>query len=526
VPTHIYVTLKNTAMKKSFYYSGIYVIVVLISLFATRNAKALEKEYFFKDVGTTEAYITNGSCYLTNYHWDQGMVDSNGNIYYVFVNNYKLSLFKSTDDGLTWSEEKVATSQDGNIHAAMLGLTADDKPLIVYTANPYFINGSVGYFYEFQFDAYGAVKEESGWKFKTLYTHSTNSGLKPYGIITLKSGIVDIILTQYGWYNYGGELYEVTYDSSTSTWSSLTTIKKFNDRSVDHFTLYVCKLAADEDDNIICVYQRHCDNSSYVNLEVMKKGASGWTGPEVILANSDYRTYNCFDIDFDRHGHCYFGYFIPYGTNGPELYLGHNTVIELEKFQVFTPQDTLVKMSFHPYPDGVAYLYFNFKNTLPEIWKLSESGLEKTNYLPSFEEKDADDVKRFLYQIPLKNNFTNSPGLRAFTNRYVGKNGSTVLEYPIVFAKADISPGSSAMTEIENTDEMFNVYPNFGNGNFRLEIYNKSLSKTFRLYNSVGQLVRIIDTSQQSEIDFSNSPAGLYIIRNEKCKESVYYLKY
>jgi hypothetical protein len=317
------------------------------------------------------------------------------------------------------------------------------------------------------------------------------------------------------------------------------TIKIFNDRPVDHSTFHVCKLAEGENDTIICVYQRHATDVKYHNLEVIMKGEGGWTDEEVILEKNDYHTYNRFDLDYDRHGHLYFTYFMPHGPEGPELYIAHNSVREFEKHTVFDAADTLRKISVHPYPDGVAYLYLNFKDSLPEVWKLSEAGLEPTGFLPEFEAEDSADVMRFHYQVPFKNNFSvlpgnesadnkTGPGLFAFTNRYAGREGSTVFEYPIVFVSADL--------EKEETEEpsgrdlhpgsSFKVYPNPGNGIFRVISGDVTAPVLFHVYDITGAMVGSFILNEERLVDLSSLASGIYFIRSTTDGLTAKYVKW
>lgn len=498
-------------------------ILLLISL--SNAMLAQENQYSLTDVAQTEAYTSIGFCRTSNYFWDQGVIDSEGNIYFVFVDNYKLFYHVSEDDGATWTSHQVMTSQDGHIFTARLALTPDGKLVIAYVANMGFVSGSVSYGSEFAYDLYGAVLKAEGWEFTSLATNSSNSGLIPYGIITTKSGLVHIILSKDGWWNYGGELYEVMYDEVAGTWSGVETIKIFNDRPVNKGTFHICKLAEGQNDSIICVYQRHASIDSHNNLEMIKKGADGWTEPEVILANSNYNTYNRFDLDYDRHGHYYFGYFIPFGPNGPEIYVGHNSMRDLTKYELFAQEDTLRKISIHPHPDAEAYIYLNFKDTFPKILKFSESGLELTSYLPEFTQADSMDVMRFHYQIPIKNNFSMSSGLQSFTNRYQGKEGNTVLSYPLVYVGANLKEVGTEGVEPEVTGS-FGIYPNPGNGIIHFKGKEGSGSpEQLRVYNATGMMVRIIQLKGGEQADISDLPGGLYFIRDTEGASVAKYIK-
>ena len=516
--------------------------VVLAACLSTISipSGAQAEQYFFSEMGTTESYLSNGYCRTLNYYWDQALIGPEGNIYFVIVDNYKLYYYVSSDKGETWEKHFIDTGHAGNVYTAMAGMTADGRLVIVFTFNADFTaSGTVAFGSEFHYTVMGAVQNGESWDVDLIRYPIGNSGLLPFGTITTKSGLVHVILYKYGWMNYGGELHEVMYDPNENSWSELETIKVFNDRPIDHSTFHVCKLAEGENDTIICVYQRHANDSKYNNLEVVMKGADGWTDEEVILENSDYATYNRFDLDYDRHGHMYFTYFIPHGPEGPELYIAHNSVRQFEKHTVFAATDTLRKISVHPYPDGVAYLYLNFKDSLPEIWKLSEEGLEPTGFLPEFEAADSLDVMRFHYQVPIKNNFSvlpgsgegeseTGPGLFAFTNRSAGRDGSTVFSYPLVFVSADLEkevttePSSSQLF----AGNSFRIYPNPGNGIVRIDTRHGEAAPLFQVYDITGSRAVSFRLEDPGKVDLTGLPGGIYFIRNTADGHTLKYVKH
>lgn len=514
-------------------------VTVLFLLSISLASQGQLNHYYFNDVDSTESYQSSGFCRTLNYYWDQSIIGPDGKIYFVFVNNYKLYYYVSSDLGATWEKHFIETGWEGKVYAAMAGMTVDGRLVIVFSFNEAFTaSGTVAFGSEFRYTIMGAVQDGDGWAIDHIQSPSGNSGLLPFGTITTKSGIVHVVMYKYGWYNMGGELYEVMLDPQENTWSAVETIKIFNDRPIDHSTFHVCKLAEGENDTIVCVYQRHQTDLKFNNLEVIMKGADGWTDEEVILEKSDYATYNRFDLDYDRHGHMYLTYFIPYGPEGPELYIAHNSVREFEKHTVFDVKDTLRKISVHPYPDGVAYLYLNFKDSLPEVWKLSQSGLEPTGYLPEFEPGDSLDVMRFHYHVPLKNNFSvlpgseeegseTGPGLFAFTNRYAGRDGSTIFPYPIVFVSANLekeeSQGPVGQTHLKST--AYKLYPNPGNGIFRLDVGDKLAAGTFQVYDITGARVASFRLEDSQQVDLSSLSGGIYFIRKIAGGPTFRYIK-
>lgn len=476
--------------------------------------RSQSNEFHFYDVDSTEETRAVGFCKTLNYYWDQGVTDRSGTIYFVYVDNYKLFCHRSDDGGVSWQEEQILTGKEGYVFSAMIALTQDDRRVIVFSVNESFNNGTVGYSYEFSYDAYGAVEGDEGWRITPLSIHSANNGLLPYGMITVKDGSVHTVLSRYGWYNYGGELFEVVYDPLSGNWSEIATIRIFNDRNVDNATVYVGKLSEVENDELICMYQRNGTISGKVNVEIIRKTSEGWQEPQVVLENNSYSTYNRFDVDYDRHGHYYIAYFEPWSENGPQIFLSHNSTNSFTKYELFSAQDTLLKLSIHPYVDGQAYLYCTFRNSYPKILHCSEEGLSISSYLPSFEKEDSADVMRFLYNIPRKNNFSDNLDFTCFTNRYQGKDGEIVLKYPLVFMRTNLVQDFTGVPgEIPALRNSFSVYPNPAGEILMFEFENNDVDETIRIFSIQGKLVIVTRLLYNNSIDVSGLEPGIYIIK-------------
>lgn len=484
-------------------------------------------QFHFSNVDSMEAYKTNGYCRIVNYYWDQGVVDRSGTIYFVVVDNYNLFCHKSSDGGLSWEEEQITTGMEGKVFTAMMGLTQDDKRVIVYSVNQSFSNGSVSFGSEFNYDAYGIVENEAGWTNTSLSVHSGNSGLLPYGIIAVKSGKVHVILNKYGWYNYGGELYEAIYDPGTTSWNSLETIKIFGDRAVDNGTNYVGKTAEGGNESIICMYQRHGSISGKVNLEVIQKTSEGWQEPVVILENNGYSTYNRFDVDYDRKGNTFLAYFEPWSETGPQIFLAHNSIDNFAKYELFEPTDTLLKISIHPYNENKTYLYCSFRHSYPKILEWTEGGVSISEYLPDFAQEDSVDVMRFHYTIPRKNNFSPDIDFIAFTNRYQGKTGDMVSRYPIVFVRTNLAQDFTQIPE-NSTKTMKNtmLFPNPADDFIELNLENSEVRYIVRIYDITGNLVKVAEAGNKEKINVSGLSKGIYLLKLDNSGKTTKFLKY
>lgn len=517
--------MKITTIPYRNYGKNLCFLFLFLTLFDLTGLKAQDNQYHFITVDTTEEYKSTYFCKTLNYYWDQAVVDQSGKIHFVMVDNYKLYCHSSSDGGETWTSEQVITGKEGKVYTAMMGLTQEDKRVICYTVNEGFNNGTVGFGSEFIYDTYGAVEGEEGWSLTPLSLHTTNSGLMPYGIITIKAGTVHCILYKYGWYNYGGELHEVIYDPEEDSWSGLNTIKIFNDRGVDNSTFHVGKLAEAEENEIVCVYQRHGSISGKSNLEVVVKTDGVWQVPQVILENNHYTTYNRFDIDYDRHGHTYLGYFEPWGESGPQMFLAHNSLTEFGKYEIFQAKDTLLKMAFHPYLDGSTYIYCSFRNELPRILHWSEDGLSELSYLPSFGEGDSADVKRFHYNIPRKNNYSESFDFLAFTNRYMGKAGDYVQPYDLVFVKTNLVQNTTHISGERGISRETLLYPNPAGDALRIKGKVRVFEGRIIFFSLDGRKIKEMDVPETNILNISDLLPGFYLLKAENLDQPLLFIK-
>jgi hypothetical protein len=190
----------------------------------------------------------------------------------------------------------------------------------------------------------------------------------------------------------------------------------------------------------------------------------------------------------------------------------------------------------HPHPDGVAYLYFTLRHALPQVWRLSEQGVEPTGYLPAFETEDSADVMRFHYHIPLKNNFSvlpgsgedekeTGPGLFAFTNRYNGKEGNTVLRYPVVFVRANLEEEQQPVGALRSPVKGFGIWPNPGDGHFMITTGEEAAVSFYHVFNIAGSRVGAFTAADGGRADISGLAAGIYFIRERDGGAVVKYVK-
>ncbi|NQU32486.1 MAG: T9SS type A sorting domain-containing protein [Bacteroidetes bacterium] len=479
------------------------------SCFAQEN----DNSYHFNIIDTTEQYPAVGFCNVLNYLWDQGVIDSLGNIHFVYVHNYKLFCYSSEDDGLTWSTEQIITGKEGHIRTAMIGLAPGNKKVIVYTVDEGFINGTVSYGYEFAYDLYGAVENDEGWTITSLSTTKLNNGLLPFGIITDNEGLVHVLITKYGWYTYGGELSYSNYSANTKEWATPIIIKTYVDRPINNFTNYVGKTAFNSNGDLLCIYQRHGAIKDTYNIEIISKTSDGWQKPEIILNDNTYSTYNRFDIDSDREGNYCVGYFEPWGENGPQINLSENSTDNFTSFELFQSTDTLVKMSIHKQLDGSVQLYCNFKHSYPKILKYQDNILEISDFLADFPQEDSINVMRYLYPIQNKSNFSNKMDFNGFTTMYNGKDGNNVLPFKLVYVKTKLIKDVTDVENFMNEKRDYIIYPNPVKNTLYLNLPYELEYENISIYNSLGSLIQKAKLNPDGGVDVSSLLPGFYLLQ-------------
>ncbi|MCF8379686.1 MAG: T9SS type A sorting domain-containing protein [Bacteroidales bacterium] len=484
-----------------------------------------DNSYHFNIIDTTEQYPASGFCNVLNYLWDQGVIDSSGNIHFVYVHNYKLFCYSSEDEGVTWSTEQIITGKEGHIRTAMLGLAPGNKKVIVYTVDEGYINGTVSYGYEFAYDLYGAVENDEGWTITSLSTNTQNSGLLPYGIITDNAGLVHVIITKYGWWTNGGELYYSNYSVNTKEWVTPVIIKTYNDRPVDNFTFHVGKTAFNSEGDLLCVYQRHGATPATNNLEIISKTAEGWQEPQIILEANTYSTYNRFDIDSDREGNYCIGYFEPWGENGPQINLSENSTNNFTRFEIFQNSDTLVKMSIHKQLDGSVQLYCNFKHSYPKILNYQDNILEISEFLADFRQEDSINVMRYLYPIQNKSNFSNKMDFNGFTTIYNGKDGNNVLPFYLLYVKTKLIKDITYVENTLNEKRDHLIYPNPVKNTLYLNLPFKREYENVKIYNSLGSLILKVKLNPNEGVNVSSLLPGFYVLQIDNTPKVYRFIK-
>lgn len=270
-------------------------LVLLIVLFSFSNAKV--EAQGIDSLNITSTFVTLGEAYYVDYFTSYSYTsrsffkDESGGLHIAFIANYKL-IYCYSSDGLTWSSEYVTSSHDGDFKEAVIYADADGNPYLAATVNPYFDYGNptgINYGDEFRYSLYYFYKSEGSWVEEEVFNSTLITGFQGnYGgrvneLYKNMNGEMVLTASRYGWYTYGGELWEFTR-STEGTWSELSLIHVYDDTTVDHATeLSRSLLHSTGERNLI--YSRPYNSNGVTELAYMNYSEGVWSAPIVLTTD-------------------------------------------------------------------------------------------------------------------------------------------------------------------------------------------------------------------------------------------------
>jgi hypothetical protein len=208
-----------------------------------------------------QAYFTAFGHYTINSYFKE----SNGNEHVAYIDNYKLYYFKSTDDGITWSQQQVITSHEGDIYNCALTVDSAGKVFIGITVNNNFNYANptaVVYGSEFYYDLYCVTNITGNWVSELVNTHPGNYGARIMGLFVDAGNNVHMLANYYGWGSYGGTAWEWIRNSSSNTWGTTVTVAHFADTPVDIAIYDTYTIAQDQQDKVTLVMCRNAGTTA------------------------------------------------------------------------------------------------------------------------------------------------------------------------------------------------------------------------------------------------------------------------
>ena len=260
-----------------------------------------------------ETFITLGESWYTDYftgyavYTDRSFFkDENGGFHVVFISNYKL-YYCYSEDGTDWTTEQISNDHDGDFREAVMYADAEGNPYIATTVNPYYNYGNptgINYGDEFRYSVYYFYKDGGIWIEEEVYNSTTdpgfsgNYGCKVNELYKNQNGDMVLIGHRYGWYSYGGELWEFTRNGE-GNWSDLEIIHSYNDTPIDHSTEAGRIHLKDNGDRDL-IYSRPYNASGVAELVYMSNTANVWSEPTVLT--TDMINYRSWDLSVSPEG--------------------------------------------------------------------------------------------------------------------------------------------------------------------------------------------------------------------------------
>jgi hypothetical protein len=239
--------------------------------------------------------------------------DKNGNYHIVFISNYELTYFYSSDKGDSWIGGKVETGHDGDLKRAIVTADKDGNPRIAITVNDLFNYHTKPNGYLYELDSYLISKNsgDSDWKVETLYMTSGNYGFMVEDIyVDDDAGLTYILGSRYGWDTLGGEVWEIT-KKDDNTISGLNILTKYNDKLDRH--LFGCQyLLYDNNEKDIFFVRNHNTEELEEDGKVLQEASTihfdgkEWGKPKQITT---VKSIHHIKNTNDRKGNNYTAYF-------------------------------------------------------------------------------------------------------------------------------------------------------------------------------------------------------------------------
>jgi hypothetical protein len=322
-------------------------------------------------IGVGETWYTDYFTGCSVYTNRSFFKDESGGLHMVFISNYQLFYYASFDGGQTWSEEQIITGFEGDIKQAIIWVDADGNPFIAITTNPYFNYGNptgISYGQEFHINTYFIYKEVESWLIEDVYLSEADNGWSyNYGMLAselYKEGDEFVIVgARYGWYDYGGEIWEVKRNSE-GTWSDPNVILDYNDTNVDHSVVHVYSILYDDGSKDL-VYDRPYNSSGIAELATIHFDGENWSAATQLT--TDLYNYVAWDLTTGGNGQMWLSYF----SNEPEphvvLYNSLDSPVELaidlslvdtiQSLKIHYTADDLLNLIIYPYMNDTAVLY-------------------------------------------------------------------------------------------------------------------------------------------------------------------------
>jgi hypothetical protein len=354
-------------MKKLITHLFISALILFSVLSEIRADNNLPDSLIFQgsQIDTGQTWRTATATSFGHYTINAYFEEPNGNEHMAYVDNYKLFYFKSTDNGVTWSQEQITTGHEGDIQNCALTVDTAGKVFIgisvhdLYNyANPTGITSTTQYFL---FDAYCINNKSGSWLTELVGLHSSsNYGPKVAGLFVDADNNVHFIANRYGWNSYGGIAWEWVRNSNTNTWGTVKIIVEFTDAGIDRLIYDTYTIVPDHLGNVTLLMCRSLPSTA-TRLFYVRYNGTTWSAP-VNITDTVAVAWNRFDAVVDTAGHTYIAYLQNNAQGVPVLKM----MTDFQPAQTVSlnlaPDDTLYYFRLHCNSEGLFTMYLTIRN--------------------------------------------------------------------------------------------------------------------------------------------------------------------
>lgn len=356
-------------MKKILFYLLIPALILSTIQLEVKAAIDLPDSLIFQgsQIDTGQTWRTATATSFGHYTINAYFKEANGSEHLAYVDNYKLFYFKSTNDGVTWSQEQITTGHEGDIQNCALTVDTAGKVFIGITihslynyANPTGITDGSNYFL---FDAYCITNKTGSWVTELVGLHPSNYGPKIAGLFVDGNNNVHFIANYYGWYSYGGTAWEWVRNSNTNVWGARTNIVQFTDMLVDRLIYDTYTIVPDQQGKVTIVMARNISATTTAKPRVfyVRHNGTSWSAP-VTITDSVAVAWNRFDAVVDPAGHTYIAYLQNNAQGVPVLKVMKDFQAAQTASIYLAADDTLNYFRMHCNSEGLFTMYLTIKN--------------------------------------------------------------------------------------------------------------------------------------------------------------------
>lgn len=341
-------------------------LLTILFLFGSTKAQTIIADSLLFEGTRVDIGSTYKTGYFTTFYHNNinsFFKDSNGIEHAVYVDNYNLYYFKSTDNGSNWTKEQIITNHEGDIFSASLTVDGMGAVYIGFTVQDLFnyCNPTgVGSGSEFLYVLYCIHNKTGNWTLEQVGSYEGNAGPRVAGLFVDAIFNVHVLANRYGWNSMGGVVWEWVRNSSTNTWGSRITVAEFTDAGIDRVIYDNYVIVPDQQGNVTVVMCRNLPNPP-TRLFYVRYNGTSWETPMNIVDNLAI-AWNRYDALVDPEGHTYIAYLVNNPQGMPELKV-------MQDFQ--TPQtitlniasnDTLSYFKLHCNTEGLFTMFLLIKN--------------------------------------------------------------------------------------------------------------------------------------------------------------------